>query len=55
MYKSECTSRDEGVGYDWGEVVVCNAEPGELDGCDCRVVTCGGILSTGFDMFVSVL
>ena len=34
VYEGECTSGDEEVGCDWGEVVVCTVE-GELGGWDC--------------------
>ena len=34
VYEGECTSGDEEVGCDWGEVVVCTIE-GELGGLEC--------------------
>ena len=55
MYEGECTSGDEEVGCDWGEVVVCTIE-GELGGLECGGEGFGErIMSAGFGMIVSVL
>ena len=55
VYEGECTSGDEEVGCDWGEVVVCTIE-GELGGLECGGEGFGErIMSAGFGMIVGVL